>query len=248
VPDEAIWELLLSKLWREPSPGLICRLLCCSNADMAALVRRACKGSIRIVIRPRKCAHGVGASNPEYDIETFQQWMCHNGSMVRALELHPDFMISQHHRHNGCWGDEAWLERHIPALTAGLAAAPNMQELVLGSILYHRSLQQLLLALPQPSQLRKVSIFYAERAGNPQESLRCLPPTVETLHVSCYCLHLSDVEHTCMHTSIQCQLTEPPRKVSTVCRQDGTAGFGVACYVQRTLADPFICPVPDRRR
>jgi hypothetical protein len=185
MPEEDVWGLLLSKLWHEPSQELICKLLCCSN-DMAALVRRACKGSISLVIRPHKCALGRGPGNPKFNIDTFQQWMSHNGSIVRTLELHPEFMTSSERCHR-CWGDEPWLVLHIPALTAGLAAAPHLQKLVLGSILHHRSLRQLLLALPQSSQLREVSIFYADRAGSLQDSLMCLPPSLETLHVSRHC-------------------------------------------------------------
>jgi hypothetical protein len=56
--DEDVWHELLSKLRQDPVRlEIICKLLCCSEA-MPAVVRRACEGSVSVILRPYKCAFG----------------------------------------------------------------------------------------------------------------------------------------------------------------------------------------------
>jgi hypothetical protein len=179
VPGADVWYLLLTKLWQDADNELICKLLCCSKA-MAALVRYACKGSISVVIRPYMCAYGKIDGNPKYwkyDVDWFGQWMCRNGSIVKALELHPDFMktaweASTKGRRRDHIQKEEW-ETDIPKLAAGLGAAPYLQKLVLGSVMKKSTLEQLVLALPRASHLTECSSFHTEHIGSsvhPQEA------------------------------------------------------------------------------
>jgi hypothetical protein len=160
-----------------------------------------------IVLQPPKY---LSYGSPEYNVDAFQQWLCHNGSMVRALSLHPESLPAVKPLAGALKAPDgpnmAWWEQHMPGLAAGFAAASHLQELRLDGLISSSVLQQLVLALPNPSQLTELSVSFAgvEDSLDSGEdlSLEYLPASLESLHVShthcvwhCQCIRCMACHH-----------------------------------------------------